>query len=315
MSDMKNVFLTGASGFVGQAVLSSLLARLSPEDNIYMLTRRTLDISDARVFEIRGDFAVLDSLYDVISKADYIIHVAGEARLRGTYDYVANNVEPTRKLLELATRAGVCQKFIFVSSIAAMDRAPHDRCDKPLSVASECLPRTAYGRSKLTAEQLVLQSGLPFTVFRPGFIFGPGMRNDSHLRLFARYIKRGLPLSRLGFPGRISLVHVNDMARAITGCLFAEIGRNRICLAVSHSLSMGKVMEIIGESLTGHKSRQISLQGFAPVVKRFHHLFPTAVASMFINYYLAEEDSFLEDFLDVAPLLLSQTVNQVVEGF
>lgn len=310
---MKTVFFTGALGFVGQAVLKSLLTRLSPEDRIYVLTRRTLALSDTRVFELRGDLAELDRFYDVIGKADFIIHVAGEARLRGTYDYAANNVEPTRKLLEIATRAGVCRRFIFISSIAAMDRAPHDRCDKPLSVTSVCRPRTAYGRSKLIAEQLVIQSGLPYTVFRPGFIFGPGMRQDSHLRLFARYINRGIPLNRLDLPGKISLVHVDDLAHAVTGCLLADAGKNRIYLAVSHSLTMGHVMEIIGKSLSGHKIHQISLKGFAPVVKRFHNILPTTVVSMLIDYYFAEDDSFLEDFLDVAPLLLSETVRQVVK--
>lgn len=309
---MKIVFLTGASGFVGQAVVSSLLARLSSADRMYVLVRRTFSISDDRIIELRGDLAKLDQFAEDIRKAHYIIHVAGEARLCGAHDFISSNVDPTRKLLELASRGGACQRFIYVSSIAAMDRAPHDRCERPLTVTSACLPRTKYGRSKLMAEECVIKSGVPFTIFRPGFIFGPGMRDDSHLRRFSGYIRRGVPLDRLDFPGRISLVHVSDLADAITRCLIADAGINQTYLAVTHTLTMGQVMALLGESFSGHKVCQIKLSGFAPVVKQLHHLLPTVVAGMFVDYFYAEGGDFLNYFVGQAPRLLSQTVDQVV---
>lgn len=311
-SDMKRVFLTGASGFVGQFVLRSLLARLSSEDRIHVLTRRPLAISDKRILELRGDLADLEQFDENIREADFIIHLAAEARLCGTHDYASSNVDPTRKLLERASLGGVCRKFIFVSSIAAMDRAPDDRCDRAVTVTSACRPRTEYGRSKLMAEKCVIHSGLPYTIFRPGFIFGPGMRKESHFRRFAGYIHHGVPLDRLDFPGKISLVHVSDLADAITRCLFADAGVNRTYLAVSHTLTMGQVMALLGESLTGHKVSQIKLRGIAPIIKRFHHLLPTVVACMFVDYFHATDANFLDDFFDQAPRLLSQTVDQVV---
>ena len=309
---MKIVFLTGASGFVGQAVLRSLLGRLSTTDCIYVLTRHPLGIPDARVLELRGDLAALNQFEEHICKAHFIIHVAGEARLCGNHDFVSINVDPTRKLLEQASRGGVCQKFIFISSIAAMDRAPDDRCDSPLTVASECLPRTEYGRSKLMAEEYVKRSGVPYVIFRPGFVFGPGMRKDSHLRRFAGYIHHGVPLDRLDFPGRISLVHVSDLADAIIRCLFTGAGVHQTYLAVSQTLTVGQVMSLLGESLAGRKAAQIKLRRIAPIVKRVHHLFPTVVAGMFIDYFYAVDEHFLDDFFDRAPRLLCQTVDQVV---
>jgi hypothetical protein len=71
-------------------------------------------------------------------------------------------------------------------------------------------------------------------------------------------------------------------------------------------------MSLVGEALAGQRAAQIKLRGIAPIIKRVHHLFPTVVACMFIDYYYAVDEHFLDVFFDMTPRLLCQTVDQVV---
>ncbi len=291
---MRTVFLTGATGFVGRAVVRLLLQSLRPDDRLYLLVRRPIQSGDPRVVEVPGDLKALELVADIVRKADYLIHVAAEARLSGGHDYLGVNLVPVRKLLEIAKTVNRLERFVFVSSIAAMDRASTDRCKCPVTAASACFPRTEYGKSKLLAENAIVQSGLPYTIFRPGFVYGPGMRDDSHVRKMACYISRGIPLHRLCFPGRISLIHVEDLASAIAQCIIGDSGSNTIYLAETEAMLLGEVLAIVGESLLGRRSAQIPLHGLKLFIQRCHSCFPVTVAGMFIDYVWMADPAFRE---------------------
>ncbi len=291
---MKTVFLTGSTGFVGRAVVRSVLLSLQTDDRLYLLVKRPAAFEDARVEVVPGDLKDLEQVADIVRKADRIIHVAAEARLSGGHDYYGINLEPVRKLVEFAKEGNRLERFVFVSSIAAMDRSPSDRCKGPLTPASPCFPRTEYGRSKLLAEDAIVQSGLPYTIFRPAFVYGPGMRDDSHLRKFARYIRRGVPLHRLAFPGRISLIHVEDLAAAIVQCLDGASGRNRVYLAETESMPLGAALALVGESSLGRRSAQIPLPALKSFISRSHARLPVMVAGMFIDYFWMSDPAFDE---------------------
>lgn len=291
---MRTVFLTGATGFVGQAVVRAVVQSLGPEDRLYLFVRKPLQTADRRLVVVPGDLMELDRAADILRNADSVIHVAAEARLLGGHDYFATNVQPVRKLLCLLKESNRLERLVFVSSIAAMDRLLSDHCEEPLLPLTHCCPRTAYGRSKLMAEEAIVQSGLPYTIFRPGFVYGPGMRDDSHLRKFACLISRGIPLHRLGFPGRISLIHVDDLAAAMVKCLTSDSGRNCIYLAETEVMPLGEVLAILGKSLHGRRSAQISLPAMKYFFQRFHSRLPVTVAGMFIDYFWMTDPAFLE---------------------
>jgi nucleoside-diphosphate-sugar epimerase len=289
---MITVFITGATGFIGQSVMSELLRSLGPEDRVYALVRKPVAFGDRRVVTVTADLKSLEPIVPQLQEADFIIHVAGEARMCGGVAHVALNVAATERLLALARTGGRLQRFIYVSSIAAMDRAPADRCKEPLTLASTCSPRTTYGRSKLMAEEAVVRSGVPYTIFRPGFVYGAGMRNDSHLRRFARLMGKGVPLHRLGFPGRISLIHVADLAGAIARCLFSHGGGDRVYLAGAETLPLGEALSLVGESLFGCRSKQFRLPALAGLLGVIHSKIPVIVAGMFLDYYWMDDPDF-----------------------
>ncbi|WP_230482220.1 SDR family oxidoreductase [Sphingomonas sp. Leaf21] len=190
------VAVTGATGFVGRAVVdraagSGLTLRA--------LTRRAQP-SRAGITWIAGALDKPDTLATLVEGADAVLHIAGVVNAPDREGFVAGNIDGTRAMVEAAKAAGV-RRFVHVSSLSA--REPD------LSV---------YGWSKRQAEDIVIDSGLDWTIVRPSGIYGP---HDTEWLDVFRTAKLGLAF--MPPPGRLSLVAVEDFARLLT-TLVATVG-------------------------------------------------------------------------------------------
>lgn len=195
--------ITGATGFVGSAVLAAALAQ---GHRVRALARREQAPRDG-VEWVRGDLGDADALAALVAGAEALIHVAGLTNTPDPVAFEAANVTGTANVIAAMKRAGI-RRLVFVSSLAA--RQPG---------------LSAYGASKARAEALVEASGLDWTTVRPPAVYGP--RDIDMLDLF-RAAKWGVvPLPPAG---RLSLIHVADLARlllalvpggeGVTGCVF-----------------------------------------------------------------------------------------------
>lgn len=182
------VAVTGATGFVGQAVL---MAAGRHKIDVRALTRRKQRLRGG-VEWIDGDLADKDALKRLMDGASAVIHIAGVVNAPDAAGFEEGNVQGTLRVIEAAHEMGL-SRLIHVSSLAA--REPQ------LSV---------YGASKLRGEKLVRASGLDWTVVRPPAVFGP--RDTEMFELF-RLARRGfVPLPP---PGRLSIIHVADLAELL----------------------------------------------------------------------------------------------------
>lgn len=180
--------LTGATGFVG----GHLLARaVEAGHEVRALTRSTQKERDA-VAWVEGSLDRPDSLAELVEGVDAVIHVAGVINAPDAAGFEAGNVAGTAAMLAAAERTGA-KRFVHVSSLAAREPG--------LSL---------YGASKARSEALVEASSLPFAIVRPPAVYGPGDRET--LELF-RMAARGIIL--LPPRGRLSLIHVDDLARLL----------------------------------------------------------------------------------------------------
>lgn len=161
------VFLTGASGLVGRAVLGALRGRA----RVRALSRRPPSSSARDDVEwIAGDLEAGAPAGDALDGCDAVVACAGI--MTADDRSFAVNREGTRRLLAEALRRRV-PRFAYVSSAAVYG-------DEPRPEAREDARRAGtspYARSKIEAEDLVLSSGLVTLVVRPCMISGPGDRN------------------------------------------------------------------------------------------------------------------------------------------
>jgi NADH dehydrogenase len=204
------VFVTGGSGFVGQAVIDELARRDYP---INALSHRAELRSPAggRVRTVKGDLFDPAALLEGLRGCEAVIHLVGiiaERRMRGvTYERI--HVEGTRRILEAARRGGV-RRYLHMSALGS----------RPDAVAD-------YHRTKYEAETLVRASGLDWTIIRPSLIHGPRgefmTMEDGWARgrrapfLFMPYFGGGLLGRRDG--GLLQPVYVRDVARAFADAL------------------------------------------------------------------------------------------------
>lgn len=197
------IALTGATGFLGGAVLDRLLSR---SHDVTALVRRPQE-PRAGVNWIAGDLADSDALAALVQGADAVIHVAGAVNAPDRAAFAAANITGTERLAAQARGAGV-DRLLLVSSLSAREPRLSD-----------------YGWSKREGEQAVQASGLGWTIVRPPAIYGP---NDREMLELFRMAARGLVL--LPPEGRLSVIHVDDLARLLV--TLAEdrsgLGRERI---------------------------------------------------------------------------------------
>jgi nucleoside-diphosphate-sugar epimerase len=181
------IAITGATGFVGRRVLA--LARVP----IRALTR-TPQPAHPNVTWIAGDLGNPAALAQLCAGAAAVIHIAGivNAPTRAAFD--AGNVAGTTAVLSAAGT----RRFVHVSSLAAREPG--------LSM---------YGASKATAEARVAQSHADWLIVRPPGLYGP---DDREMLDIYRLAARGLYVAP---PGRISLLHVDDVAAALLALALA----------------------------------------------------------------------------------------------
>jgi nucleoside-diphosphate-sugar epimerase len=213
--------VTGASGFIGRRLASTLARR---GHDVVCLVRRTSNTAALQGLPLRlaiGDITEPGSLEAAVRGRDHVFHLAGVVQAVDEPAFERANVEGTRNLVEACVRSAPdLQRFVLVSSIAAA--GPNER-DRPGVEVDEPRPVTAYGRSKLASERIVLQAAerLPVTIVRPPNVLGPGSKEmDKAIGLLRRRILPAIGDAR----PRTSLIDVDDLVEALI--LAAEDARS-----------------------------------------------------------------------------------------
>ena len=218
---MKRVLVTGASGFVGRA----LLERLRQEECEVVAAVRavgTLQPRDGLTEVAVGDLTLFDDWASLLQGIDTIVHLAArvhqmnEDEAQAEERYRLANVEVTRRLADAAQQAGV-KCFLFVSSI----KVNGEGGTNTIRADDAPMPSDAYARSKCEAEALLRRltatGDMKHIIFRPPLMYGPGVKANMYALL--RWVDRRRPWPFGAMENRRSLLFVGNMADAIVTAL------------------------------------------------------------------------------------------------
>src|SRR5205823_14015189 len=148
------VLLTGGSGFLGSYVAEQLAAG-GHVVRALVRPKSARSILDKlpRVEFVPGAIERPDTLKPAMEGVDAVVHVAGIVKARKPADFFEVNTQGTRNLVDAALARGGLERFVYVSSLAAVGPSADGT---PVSENAEPRPVTQYGRSKLEAERAVL---------------------------------------------------------------------------------------------------------------------------------------------------------------
>lgn len=244
--------ITGASGFIGLYLVKRVIKSKSDEDKIYCFLRDPNKIPRylrKHITILTGSDIEIKKYGQIISQCHYIYHLAARPTLGNGSEYQKDNIDFTNVLVGLVHKSKTLKRFIFLSSVAAVDRTPSDSCEQPLNEKSIPNPLTDYGKSKLISENILIKSKLPYVIIRPSLVYGPGMRFNSHLRVLIRYVQNNNPVSRIDFLGKVSLIHVEDLISIILMTVKSQKSNRQVYFASSDDVTIGQLFLLIKECL------------------------------------------------------------------
>lgn len=253
-------FVTGATGFIGSAVVKVLLEQ---GHEVRVLVRKDSDrtnIAGLDVEVIEGNLTDVSSLETCVQGVDCVFHVAADYRLwvPDPDRMHATNVDATRNLMELCLKYSV-KKIVYTSSVATLglnaDGSPANE-DTPASYEDMIGP---YKQSKYLAEQevlkLVKEKNLPATIVYPSAPIGPGDIKptptgqtilDAAAGRMPAYVNTGL-----------NVVHVDDVAQGHLLAMEKGSAGDRFILG-ERNMTLEEILVEVAR-LTGRKPPKICL--------------------------------------------------------
>ena len=227
------VLVTGANGFVGQAVL----LRLNGMSNVTAIgsVRRAPIFADVGTPLMVGELSSQTDWSAALAGVQAIVHTAAHGchARGGRYDSLTEfrrvNVAGTLNLARQAAAMGV-RRFVFISSIKV--NGEHTLPSQPYTADDVPAPIDSYGISKYEAEvglhQLAKETELEVVIIRPVLVYGPGVKGN--FRAMMHWLHLGIPLPLGAIHNQRSLVALDNLVDLIATCLHHPAGANQIFL-------------------------------------------------------------------------------------
>ena len=218
------ILITGATGFVGKALVQRLLADDESRRLVVAVRRSGQRWAEQVLPIVTGDLHPSTDWSIALEGVAVVVHSA--ARVHVMHDteadplaaFCAVNVEGTLNLARQAAAAGV-KRFVFVSSVKINGEST--QLGRAFTEVDLPNPQDAYGQSKHEAEQglrqLSADTGMKVAIIRPPLVYGPGVK--ANFAALMRAVQRGWPLPLGAVHNQRSLVALDNLVDFIVTCI------------------------------------------------------------------------------------------------
>ncbi len=271
----RTALVTGANGFVGQALCKEMLRRgWRVRGALRQAGHLTVGTEPLIVGNIDGntDWSVALRGIDVVIHLAARVHVMKDIAADPLAKFLKVNLHGTANLARQAARAGV-KRFVYVSSIKVNGEGTTGM--QAFSESDEPDPQDPYAISKWRAEQdlqhIAQETGLEAVIVRPPLVYGPGVKGN-FISLVAA-IDRGIPLPLAGANNLRSLVYVGNLVDALIVCATHPDAAGQTYLVsdgddVSTAMLVEKIAQALGRNSRSFYFPPALLRAMAVVLRR-----------------------------------------------
>lgn len=256
---LERTLVTGATGFVGSALMSRLQGDGFQVVGVTRNAQPGSGLVACPALEAGGDWSRLVGSIGTVIHTAARVHVMRDSVSEPMAEFRAVNVDGTLNLARQAASAGV-RRFVFLSSVKV--NGEHTETGRAFSTGDTPSPKDAYGISKAEAEAglkaIGAEAGMEIVIIRPPLVYGPGVKGN--FAAMTRAVARGLPLPFGSVTdNQRSLVGLDNLVDLIATCIDHPAAANQtFMVSDGEDLSTADLLRRLGAAM-GRPARLLNI--------------------------------------------------------
>lgn len=220
------ILITGATGFIGSFIVEEAIRRGMEVWAAVRSTSSRKYLQNPEINFIELDLDNTEKLRRQLAPHTfkYIVHAAGVTKCLDNDDFFKTNTVGTRHLVDVVRELKMpIERFVFISSLSILGPLHEEQPYQEISDTDTPCPNTAYGRSKLQAEEYLRSlADFPYVILRPTGVYGP---REKDYFMMAESIKKHVDFA-VGYRHQdITFIYVQDVVQAV----FLSLSKDVCC--------------------------------------------------------------------------------------
>lgn len=271
----KKILITGASGFIGSAIVAKALelgfetwAGVRSTSDLGLLQDKRIQFIDLNYANKEKLMKQLQAFVHRHGMFDAVVHVAGLTKAIRKSDFDKINFQYTINLVDALVENNIVPRsFVFMSTLGAIGVGDEINYT-PMQCNQKPNPNTAYGKSKLLAESYLKSiPNFPYVILRPTGVYGP---NDKDYLILMKAVNKGLNVGA-GFKKQLlSFIYIMDLVDIVFSCIDKEMAQKEYFVSDGEGYTDDEFNKIVQQALQKKNVLRLKIPLF--IVKIASHI-------------------------------------------